>query len=777
MSKSLVVVESPAKARTIGKYLGKNFTVLASMGHIRDLPKSRLGVDLEKDFEPDYDLVKGKEKSVAALKKAAKGADKVLLAPDPDREGEAIAWHVAHELKVPKSKLFRVTFNEVTREAVRRAIDDPGRLNHDLVDAQQARRILDRIVGYQISPLLWEKVKMGLSAGRVQSVAVRLVVEREKEIQKFESQEYWTIDLMGEAEEPPPISMNLIAVGDEQILLRPEPEPKSRRRAKTDGAKRRLITSEQEAKALVEAIGRGRLTVASVTQKMAKRNPPPPFITSTLQQEASRKLRFTPKKTMLIAQRLYEGIDLGKDGNVGLITYMRTDSTRIADVALTHVRRHIGERYGEEFVPSKPNRHRTKKGAQDAHEAIRATYVRYEPKQIEKHLTPDQLKLYTLIWNRYIACQMAPARLLQTRIELEDDRTHRFAATGTVIEFPGFLTVYEEGKDDAEKSEGADRLPPLAEGDQVKVRSIEPVQHFTQPPPRFTPASLVRELEARGIGRPSTYASIVSTIQDKGYVAQEKGRFKPSELGTMINDLLVENFPEILDIKFTALMEEQLDEVEDGKVNWVELLHNFYETFRRRLTEAKVNMRNLKKETVATDITCEKCGRPMVIKWGRNGRFLACSGYPECRNTMECESEDGSGRPARQEAEGQVCPKCGKQLIVKSGRNGRFAACPGYPECKHSEPLRTGVLCPREGCPGHVVERQSKKGRLFFACNQYPDCDYTVWERPAAEPCPECKHPFLVHGKGALRGRLKCPDCSYKKPLDLEMAEDVAAAG
>ncbi|MBN1478436.1 type I DNA topoisomerase [Candidatus Sumerlaeota bacterium] len=765
MAKSLVVVESPAKARTISKYLGKDYQVLATMGHIRDLPTNRLGVDLEHAFAPEYIQVKGKEKALAALRKAAKSAERVFLASDFDREGEAIAWHVSEELRLPQKKAWRVTFNEVTKEAILRALENPGHLNMALIDAQQARRILDRIVGYQLSPLLWEKIRRGLSAGRVQSVAVRLVVEREQEIQRFQAQEYWTIEAEGMGDEPPAFAMRLVAVGEEQILQRPEPE--TRRRKKGEPAKR-LIADEAEAKALVKEIGRGALTVASVTQKRAKRNPAPPFITSTLQQEAHRKLRFSPKKTMVIAQRLYEGVDLGEGNNVGLITYMRTDSTRIADIALTHLRHHIEERHGKEYLPKKPNVYRTKKGAQDAHEAIRPTYMRHDPESVAKHLTPDQLKLYTLIWNRTVACQMAPARVLQTRIELENPKGHRFAATGTVIEFPGFLAVYEEGKDDADNGEVPGRLPALAEGAQVTVRSIEPVQHFTQPPPRFTGASLVKELESRGIGRPSTYAAIVSVIQEKEYVSLDKGRFKPTELGVLVTDLLVESFPEILDAKFTALMEEQLDQVEDGKVNWVELLRNFYDSFRRRMAEAKVNMRNLKRETIATDITCDKCGRPMVVKWGRNGRFLACSGYPECRNTRECDDNgDGSGRSAPQEAKGQTCPNCGKTLIVKSGRRGRFAACPGYPECKHSEPLKIGVKCPREGCPGEIVERQSKKGRTFWACNAYPDCDHTSWEMPAPEPCPECKHPYLVHGKGPLRGRLKCPACGYKKPSEI----------
>jgi DNA topoisomerase-1 len=779
MSQSLVVVESPAKARTISKYLGKKFQVLATMGHIRDLPTNRLGVDLENHFEPEYHPLKGKEKAIAALKKAAKGSDRILLASDFDREGEAIAWHVAEELKLPEEKTYRVTFNEVTKEAILRAVDQPGRLNRDLVEAQQARRILDRIVGYQISPLLWEKIKRGLSAGRVQSVAVRLIVEREQEIAKFKAQEFWTIDAKGEGKEPPPFAMKLVGTPEAQILLRPEPETKAAKaRPKAGELPKRLITTETEARALAEAIGKGALTVTGVTQKPALRNPPPPFITSTLQQEASLKLRFSPKKTMLLAQKLYEGIDLGEAGNVGLITYMRTDSTRIADVALTHVRHHIEERYGREYLPEAPVHYKTKKGAQDAHEAIRPTYVRYDPKSVAKFLSQDQIKLYTLIWTRYIACQMVPARLRQTRIDLQNDRGHRFSATGSVVEFPGFLAVYEESAERAEgeKEEVEGRLPGLAEGDTVKIREIKPTQHFTQPPPRYSAASLVKELESRGIGRPSTYASIVSTIQERDYVTTDKGRFKPTELGVMLTDLLVESFPEILDVKFTALMEEQLDQVEEGKVNWVELLTNFYAGFRRRLTEAKVNMRNLKRETIATDIKCERCGRPMVVKWGRNGRFLACSGFPECRNTMECESEDGlgGGRPARQEAVGQVCPNCGKTLIVKMGRKGRFAACPGYPECKHSEPLKTGVKCPREGCDGDIVERQSKKGRTFFACNRFPDCDYTLWEQPLPEPCPRCGHPFLVAGKGAQRGRQRCPECGWKKPVEIH--EEAAEA-
>ncbi|MBI5696339.1 MAG: type I DNA topoisomerase [Nitrospirae bacterium] len=749
MSKSLVIVESPAKAKTINKYLGDEFVVKASVGHVRDLPKKRLAVDVENGFKPEYEVIHGKGKIITELKKAAKTADKVYLAPDPDREGEAIAWHVAEELGVPESKLFRVMFNEITSRAVAEAMKHPGKIDQNKVDAQQARRVLDRLVGYQVSPLLWTKVKRGLSAGRVQSVAVRLVCEREAEIQKFVAQEYWSVTAHLAADNPPPFTAKL---------------------SKESGKKLDLlaIKDEAHAKRILDGLKGAEYVVSTVEKKERKQNPVPPFTTSKLQQEAARKLGFSAKRTMAVAQQLYEGVELGKEGSVGLITYMRTDSTRVAPEAVKEAREYITEKYGAEYLPEKPPFYKSAKAAQEAHEAVRPTSMKYEPDAMKQFLEKDQLSLYRLIWNRFIASQMMPAILEVTGADIAAG-DYTFRATGTLIKFYGFMAVYTEGKDD-ENAEGEDvKLPRLAAGDRLKLDKVEPKQHFTQPPPRFTEASLVKELEEKGIGRPSTYAAIMSTIVDREYVEKKEKAFMPTELGTIVNDLLVASFPDLFDVAFTAKMEEELDEVEEGKRPWAEAVREFYEPFEKALATAQKGMRNIKREEVPTEIPCDKCGKMMVIKWGRNGRFLACPGYPECKNTRELPEKEGeAGAPraaAPVETTDEVCPKCGQPMVIKVGRFGKFMACSGYPACKTTKPIALGVACPK-GCGGSLSERRTKGGKVFFGCTNYPKCDFASWDRPVEKKCPDCGSPYLVEKYSKKDGtNIVCPnkDCGYKE--------------
>jgi len=719
MGKSLVIVESPAKARTINKYLGPGFTVLASVGHIKDLPKSALGVDIENGFEPSYVRIKAKQKTIRELKSAAKEADTIYLAPDPDREGEAIAWHIAEEIDRDRKKTRRVLFNEITKGAIREAIARPTDLDLKKYEAQQARRILDRLVGYQVSPVLWKKVRMGLSAGRVQSVAVRLICDREAEIKAFKSVEYWHVDALLES-----------AGGDKF----------SARLAKKDG-KKLVPSTEAEAAAVVSDLKDLELSVGRVESKEVKRNPLAPFTTSKLQQDASRKFGFSAKRTMMIAQQLYEGVELGSAGPVGLVTYIRTDSTRLAPSAVTAVREYIENTYGKEYLPAKANVYKKKKGkskTQDAHEAIRPTSMEYTPESVKGMLDPAQWKLYSLIWKRFVACQMAPAIMDQTRVEIHGG-PYILTASGSVMKFPGFTRVYEVGLDNVGKDrdkntekEKSGLLPPLAKGERTGLLEVTPSQHFTQPPPRFTEATLVKELEENGIGRPSTYATILSTIQDRGYVEKEEKRLHPTELGTLVNGLLVESFPEILDAEFTAHMEEELDMIEDGKLAWRELMAEFYGPFSKRLEKAKVEMKSVKEEVTETDIVCEKCSKPMVIKWGRRGKFLACTGYPECKNTADfVTDESGAVKVAEKTAEtDEKCPKCSSPMVIKSGRFGRFLACSKYPDCKSTLPYSTGVSCPEDGCEGTLVERRTKKGRIFYGCSKYPACKHATWKLP-----------------------------------------------
>lgn len=812
MAKSLVIVESPAKAKTIGKYLGKQFVVMASLGHVKDLPKKDLAVDVDRDFTPRYEVIEGKKKLIAELKQVAKGMDSVYLAADPDREGEAICWHLKEELEPKKSgkpAIFRVMFNEITANAVKKAFDKPLAVNANLVDAQQARRVLDRLVGYKISPLLWDKVRRGLSAGRVQTVALRLIVDREREIKAFQKQEYWTIDVALNAKKPPLLTARLNKIGDNASEVK----------------------NEATASGIVADLDGTTYTVKSVTTREKKRNAVAPFITSTLQQEASRKLRFSVKRTMMLAQGLYEGKEIGKEGSVGLISYMRTDSTRVSEDALAEVRGMIAERYGADFVPASPNLYKTKKDAQDAHEAIRPTSVLRTPESVEKFLAEDELKLYRLIWMRFIASQMNPALLDQTTIDIDangkSNTPYIFRATGSVLKFEGFLKVYEEGKDqkDDDDEDLKHKLPAVAQGEVLRFKEILPEQHFTEPPPRFNEATLVKKLESDGVGRPSTYASILSTIQDREYVKKEGGKFHPTELGMVVTDLLLESFNDLFDIKYTARMEEELDEIEEGKIEWRVAMADFYGRFQKDLEHAERHMTDIKRMEKPTDLICEKCGKPMVIKWGKHGSFIACTGYPECSNTREIAMEpaDGEKTDLHEQDEAEYCGNCGRPMVLKKGRFGQFFACSGYPDCKTTKqiggeqrkdvPLEEkcpqcesnlvqkfgrygefiacsnypkckyvkqktiGVPCPN--CSqGEIVERRSKRGKTFYGCNRYPDCDFVAWGKPIPEKCPECGSSYLIEKYLKSGPVAQCPnsECKYKHPLEAEVAVESIVA-
>ena len=663
MAKSLIIVESPAKARTIKKYLGAGYTVKASVGHVKDLPEHRLGIDIAHDFAPEYVPIKGKRKLLQELRAEAEKAEQVYLASDPDREGEAIAWHIASELHHTSSDhIYRILLHEITKKGITEALQQPGRIDAHKVSAQQARRLLDRLVGYKISPLLWQKVQRGLSAGRVQSVALRIICEREQEIQAFQTQEYWTIDAAMAAAEPPPFQARLHSIS---------------------GKKADVATAE-EAHRIVADLQAAGYTVAAVKKTTRRRNPAPPFTTSTLQQEAVRKLRFSTQRTMRVAQQLYEGLALGDEGEVGLITYMRTDSTRLADEAVQEARQYIHEHYGKDYIPTQPRRYRSQKAAQEAHEAIRPTSVLHTPDQVKRYLSAEQQSLYTLIWNRLVASQMSSAVLDHTTVDITA-KQYSFRATGAVMRFPGFTALYEESLAETVKPEtdaGAQNrlLPPLAVGQDVQVTSLEPNQHFTQPPPRFTEASLVSELEKLGIGRPSTYASILGTLRERRYVEDQERRFIPTELGTTVNGLLVESFPDLLNVQFTAQLEDKLDQIEEGKREWVETLHAFYQPFMAELQQATHKMRDVRKEVEETDEVCAKCQRPMVIRRGRFGRFMACSGYPECKNTRELSTETPAQAPAVPSV-AVACEQCGQPMALKRSRYGEFLACTGYPTC------------------------------------------------------------------------------------------------
>jgi DNA topoisomerase-1 len=806
MAKALVVVESPAKAKTINKYLGRNFKVVASMGHIRDLPKSKLGVDVNNDFAEQYETIGSRKKIIKELKDAAKDATDVYVATDPDREGEAIGWHVAHELAGKKRRIHRLTFNEITKKAIEQALKNPRAIDQKMVAAQRARRVLDRLVGYKISPLLWDKVRRGLSAGRVQSVALKLVCDRERVIEQFVPEEYWNVFARLGGSQPPEFEAKLLKKGDEVIR----------------------IGTEEQAKSVLADVEHGPWVVSSVVVKERKRHAPPPFITSKLQQTA----RFPVKKTMMLAQQLYEGIELpglGTEGPIGLITYMRTDSVRVADEAVAAVREHIRTTFGAEYVPEQANVFKSKSDAQDAHEAIRPTSLQYDPETVRAYLTQDQYSLYRLIWNRFVSSQMLPATFDETLVDITAGE-YVFRVRGTVPKFAGWMATYGavpgEPVDGGDKADGDDEgaagvLPPLAEGDRLELKALRPEQKFTQPPPRFTEATLVKELEENGIGRPSTYASIIGVLQDRDYVSKLEGRFKPSALGRIISDLLTKSFEDIIDVEYTRSLEEDLDKIEQGQTDYARTLGAFYKKFKKDLTRAGKEMEDLKK---GIDIgeACEKCGSPMLKRVGKFGPFIACSAYPECSNTREVESTEPEGETGEEEIEpcencgrpmvmkrgrfGQFlacsgypeckttrklimtgrgglkaakpdqvideeCPRCGAKLAIKQGRFGEFTACTRYPECRYIKQKTTGIKCPIDSDKGgEIVERKSRRGRVFFGCSNYPDCSFVLWNRPVDEKCPKCGAPFLTEKITKRHGRqVLCSneECDYARSEDL----------
>ena len=739
--RSLVVVESPTKVKTIQKYLDGKFIVKASMGHVRDLPKSQLGVDPKKNFKPKYVISPAKQKVLEELKKAAEKSEALYVATDPDREGEAIGWHLAQELGIDKRKVYRVTFNEITERAVKAAFSKPGKIDMHKVDAQQARRVLDRLVGYSLSPLLWEKIQRGLSAGRVQSVAVRLIVDREREIQAFVPVEYWSLHARLAAALPPEFEATLREVAGEKAS----------------------IANEAEAQALVARLQRERFVVKSVTRGERRRNPAPPFITSTLQQDAGRKLGFSAKKTMTVAQQLYEGIELGEEGAIGLITYMRTDSVRVAQEAQQEARRWASERLGAEYLPETAPVYRSRGSAQEAHEAIRPSDVNRDPKSVARFLTKDQLALYRLIWERFVASQLMPAVYDTVTADIVAGDCV-FRAQGQTLRFKGFTAVYVESReeDEAAADDEADRaMPALAEGEVLDLLGLDPRQHFTQPPPRYTEASLIKALEELGIGRPSTYASILGTIiNDRGYVRRERRTLHPTELGVAVTDKLLPFFADIMNVEFTAQMEGELDKVEEGALSWVDTIKDFYEPFKRDLARAKKEMGS-EKAGVPIGEACPECGGDLLERRGRFGKFIACSNYPECRYKRNL---PGSERAEDQPTD-EICPTCGKPMVLKHGRFGKFIACSGYPECKTTKPVSLGIACPQPGCSGQLVERRSRKGRTFYGCSAYPACTFVVWQRPVAEPCPKCGATFLTERVARGRQLRTCvrEGCDYKQ--------------
>ncbi len=818
LSKGLVIVESPAKAKTIQKYLGKGFTVEASLGHVKDLPKSTLGVDIKNDFETDYIVIPGKEKVVAKLKKLAASADSIYLAPDPDREGEAIAAHLAFELdgngkgkkpkklkkgeEAPPPRIQRVTFNEITKRAVQAAFEHPRAIDQNLVDAQQARRVLDRLVGYQVSPLLWDKVRRGLSAGRVQTVALRLIVEREREIKAFEKKEYWTIDAHLAASKPPAFDARFVGKGEEKIE----------------------VNNGEDAEKIRAALEKADWVVRSVEKKERRRNAAPPFTTSKLQQDSSRKLRFSVKRTMMIAQRLYEGVELGEEGLVGLITYMRTDSTRVAPEAIQEVREYVGKEYGPTYLPEAPNTFKEKKDSQGAHEAIRPTSAMRHPDQIKQYLKEDEFKVYKLIWQRFVASQINPAVFDQTTVDIDAKNGNEvfwFRVTGSVLKFDGFLRVYEESKEgkDEEDEELKHKLPALEAGQKLTLKELKPEQHFTEPPPRYNEASLVKELEERGIGRPSTYAAILTTIQERQYVQKVGGKFSPTEIGLVVTDLLVENFRDIFDVQYTARLEENLDEIEEGKERWQDALADFYKKFLKDLKYAEKHMENIKRMEKPTDEKCERCGAPLVIKWGKHGsfyacstydkenkdtctftkenpinlpdldsadvqettqeeycencgrvmvlkrgrfgQFMACTGYPDCKTTRRLDQ----GKKVPDIPLDELCPKCGRNMMIRHGRYGEFTTCSGYPECKYVKQNFIGVKCP-ECKDGELVEKRARKGNTFYGCGNYPNCKFTSAHKPIAEKCPTCGSEYLVEKNLKAGPVIACPnkECDFERP-------------
>ena len=830
MSKNLVIVESPAKAKTINKYLGSDYIVLASIGHIKDLPSKELGVDIENNFEPTYEIIPDKKKrnnkkTVSDLKKAAKEADSIYLAADPDREGEAICQHLAEEIvpKRPAKKVFRVMFNEITKKAIKEAFNHPKEIDKNLVDAQQARRVLDRLVGYKVSPILWKNIGGKLSAGRVQTVAVRLVVDREREIEAFVQTEYWSIVANLSAKLPPAFDSRLYKIDDLTVKLSGFDQDLKKNETH--------IKDEKTATDIVEEAKKENFIVDSVQTKERKRNPTPPFITSKLQQEASRKLGFSVKKTMSVAQKLYEGVEIGSEGLVGLITYMRSDSIRVSDTAISEVRDFIGGEYGGKYLPEKPAIYKGKKDAQDAHEAIRPTDTNRTPEKLKNYLSTDEYRLYRLIWQRFVASQMTPAIFDQTTIDIKAGR-FTFRSTGSVQKFDGFLKVYQEGRDDKPQNEEDDdeerTLPLVEKGENLKLNNITPNQHFTEPPPRFSEATLVKALEEKGIGRPSTYAAIMTTIQDREYVERIEGRFHPTALGITVNDVLVAGFTDLFNPTYTARMEDELDEIEEGKINWRDSLRNFYDKFSVDLKSAEAGLKDKKKASIPTDEICENCGAGMVIKFGRYGQFLACENYPECKTTREVAKKsttetsgqtDGEGKSAEAEKV-EPCELCGKDMALKRGRFGAFYGCSGYPECKNIRKIdkksgeaktvappveideecpkdgaklvirqgrfgeftscsnypkcdyikrdTLGIPCTKAGCKGEIVVKKSRRGKAFYGCSEYPKCDVVFWDKPIKnEPCPKCNAPFVLEKTTKKDGTIHyCNSCDYKESVD-----------
>lgn len=751
--KALIIVESPAKAKTINKYLGHDFHVEPSVGHIKNLPKSKLGIDVEADFAPEYETIKGKDEVIARLKDHASRARAVYIATDPDREGEAIAWHIAQEVEPANKNIFRVLFHEITERGISEAMQHPSQIDQHLVDSQQARRAMDRIVGYKISPFVWKTVFYGLSAGRVQSVAVRLICERDAEINAFVPVEYWSI--IGEFR----------AAGGDPFLAK---------LFKVSGVDP-VIGDTVAAEALLANLRVQEYVVADIQKKPVKRNPPPPFITSTLQQEAARRLRFPAKRTMMMAQRLYEGIELGEEGRVGLITYMRTDSTRLSEDAVTEVRQFIFENYGKEYVPHEARLFKKGKGSQDAHEAIRPTYTKYAPRVVKKYLDPEMFELYELIWNRFLACQMSASLGEQTTVDIRGGE-YLFRATDTLPTFRGFLQVYDDMVDETEKPADEDpvsKLPAgLAAGQDAALTNLIPNQHFTKPPPRYTESNLVRELEALGIGRPSTYALIVDTIQARKYVEQRERRLYPTELGKAVNRILVENFPHIFSVGFTAKMEEELDTIASGNQSYKKVMEDFYNPFIRDVEGVDKKSAAIKKSLQeSTSEVCEACGKPMIIKWGRNGRFMACSGYPACKTTKPLPEEQEQTKHVI----GLKCELCGGDMVVKGGRFGAFLGCANYPSCKNTKPISIGVKCPK--CTdGDVIERKTKRKRIFYGCSRYPDCDFASWDKPVARVCDTCGSNYMVQKYNQSRGEyLLCPSC--KAEVSPDEQRQVASEG
>jgi DNA topoisomerase-1 len=735
--RSLIVVESPAKAKTINKYLGRMYHVEPSVGHIKNLPKSRMGIDVEAGFVPEYETIKGKDEVIARLKHHAAGAPVVYIATDPDREGEAIAWHIAREVEETNPNIFRVLFHEITERGINEAMQHPSRIDEHLVNSQQARRVMDRLVGYKISPFVWKTVFYGLSAGRVQSVAVRLICEREEAINSFLPQEYWSI--IGEFR----------TEGNEPFLAK---------LFKVDGADP-VIGDTAAAERFVQGIRQEQYTIADIQKKPVKRNPPPPFITSTMQQEAARRLRMPAKRAMMLAQKLYEGIELGEEGRVGLITYMRTDSTRLSADAVQEAREYIYQNYGKEYIPHEARQFKKGKASQDAHEAIRPTSLRYTPREVKKYLDPEMYDLYELIWNRFLACQMSAAVSEQTTVDVQGG-VYLFRATDAVPTFRGFLQVYDDMVEETEKQQDEDpasKLPArLRANERAELTNLLPNQHFTKPPARFTESSLVRELEALGIGRPSTYALIVDTIQGRKYVEQRERRLYATALGKAVNKILVQNFPHLFTVGFTARMEAELDTIASGKQTYEQVMQDFYTPFIRDVEGVDKHTAAIKKSLQeTTDEVCELCGKPMIIKWGRNGRFMACSGYPSCKTTKPLPEEAALAK----HAVGIKCDQCGGDMIVKGGKFGAFLGCSNYPTCKNTRPLSIGLKCPK--CKdGDVIERKTKRKRLFYGCSRYPDCDFASWDKPVGRTCDTCGNEYMVQKYTQSRGDyLVCPSC------------------